>query len=296
MGSNRIANFDDLSVLSQLPLLRQLTLKGCPVADLPNYLEKILQLVPHLQILDNKRIEGARGGNRKPREEKAPSKKWQPLTGANAMPAGEGREQQKQKWKGVDKGVEVAPRKEKQEVLLKERESQIKDPKETAKSVLLFDGPKMKKQKKDQAKSRIDRSSERQPAVRAVGDIPAPARATTKANNANTNNDDDDDVLDSSALLAGIKVRKGKKNTPGGGAGLDVSDAKRTGVVKMEIAQSSKNKISQQKKISKKKKGAELEKPKESKVRGAAALHAVLRAPEVTGGGSGVSSALASWD
>ena len=43
-------------VLSRLPQLRSVSFKGCPIAGLPDYREKLQALVPRLEILDNARI------------------------------------------------------------------------------------------------------------------------------------------------------------------------------------------------------------------------------------------------
>ena len=45
-----------LQVLGRLPALRNLSLRGCPVAELPGYREALLALVPRLEILDNQRV------------------------------------------------------------------------------------------------------------------------------------------------------------------------------------------------------------------------------------------------
>ena len=64
-GSNKIQSFGQIGVIAQLPLLRQLTLKGCPVAELPGYHEKIVELTSgRVKILDNKRIDGGTGRGR----------------------------------------------------------------------------------------------------------------------------------------------------------------------------------------------------------------------------------------
>lgn len=49
-GSNPIAQLEDISVLSSMPALRQLSLKGCPVSNLPEYRETILKWLPRLQV------------------------------------------------------------------------------------------------------------------------------------------------------------------------------------------------------------------------------------------------------
>ena len=53
-GGNDIEH--DIDVLANLPDLRQLSLKGCPIASKENYKEKIGQLCPDLEILDNRRL------------------------------------------------------------------------------------------------------------------------------------------------------------------------------------------------------------------------------------------------
>ena len=48
-----------LQVLAQLPRLHSLTLKGCPVANKEDYQQEVQALLPHLQSLDNKRLDGS---------------------------------------------------------------------------------------------------------------------------------------------------------------------------------------------------------------------------------------------
>lgn len=43
-------------VLSQLPQLRSVSLKGCPLAASPDYRQRMAELLPRLEILDNQRI------------------------------------------------------------------------------------------------------------------------------------------------------------------------------------------------------------------------------------------------
>jgi len=43
-------------VLSQLPSLHQLNLRGCPIADEPGYQQQLLQQLPMLDVLDSKKI------------------------------------------------------------------------------------------------------------------------------------------------------------------------------------------------------------------------------------------------
>lgn len=45
-----------LQVLSQLPSLHQLNLRGCPVADHPDYQMQLMQQLPMLDVLDSKKI------------------------------------------------------------------------------------------------------------------------------------------------------------------------------------------------------------------------------------------------
>ncbi|EFN57386.1 hypothetical protein CHLNCDRAFT_50903 [Chlorella variabilis] len=56
IGGNPIASFDDIQVLSRLPQLRSVSLKGCPLASAPGYREGISALLPRLEILDTQRI------------------------------------------------------------------------------------------------------------------------------------------------------------------------------------------------------------------------------------------------
>lgn len=43
-------------VLAELPQLRNVSFKGCPLAALPNYRERVAALMPRLEILDNQRV------------------------------------------------------------------------------------------------------------------------------------------------------------------------------------------------------------------------------------------------
>ena len=45
-------------VLQQLPLLQQLTLHGCPCAEVEGYQAALLLLLPLVEILDGKRVKG----------------------------------------------------------------------------------------------------------------------------------------------------------------------------------------------------------------------------------------------
>ena len=45
-----------LQVLSQLPSLHQLNLRGCPIADVPDYQAQLLQQLPMLDVLDSKKV------------------------------------------------------------------------------------------------------------------------------------------------------------------------------------------------------------------------------------------------
>ena len=45
-----------LQVLAKLPSLRSLSLRGCPLAEQPDYRQAVLALAPHLEILDNQRV------------------------------------------------------------------------------------------------------------------------------------------------------------------------------------------------------------------------------------------------
>ncbi|KAL4859788.1 Leucine-rich repeat and guanylate kinase domain-containing protein [Chlorella vulgaris] len=55
-GGNPIASVADIQVLSQLPQLRSVSLKGCPLAATPDYRQRMAELLPRLEILDNQRI------------------------------------------------------------------------------------------------------------------------------------------------------------------------------------------------------------------------------------------------
>lgn len=55
-GNNHMSGFDCVAVLAKLPSLRQLTLKGCPLADAEGYHQHILELAPRLDIMDGRKL------------------------------------------------------------------------------------------------------------------------------------------------------------------------------------------------------------------------------------------------
>ncbi|KAI9246830.1 hypothetical protein EDC94DRAFT_653251 [Helicostylum pulchrum] len=56
-GNNGLANWTDIAALGSLTKLHNLNLKGNPIAKKKDYLEKILDLVPSLRILDGERFD-----------------------------------------------------------------------------------------------------------------------------------------------------------------------------------------------------------------------------------------------
>ena len=56
-GNNGLANWSDIAALGSLQKLHNLNLKGNPLAKKKDYLEKILDLVPSLRILDGERFD-----------------------------------------------------------------------------------------------------------------------------------------------------------------------------------------------------------------------------------------------
>ena len=48
-----------MQVLSQLPSLHQLNLRGCPIADTPDYQAQLLQQLPMLDVLDSRKVHKA---------------------------------------------------------------------------------------------------------------------------------------------------------------------------------------------------------------------------------------------
>ena len=56
LRKNLISNFYEIEHLKQLSNLRELTLLENPISDLPNYREKIISMLPQLEILDQIRI------------------------------------------------------------------------------------------------------------------------------------------------------------------------------------------------------------------------------------------------
>jgi len=64
VGYNNISDWGDLSALRDLNRLEQLTLRGCPIADDPEYAEKIARMCPGLKLLDGRPPRDARGRDR----------------------------------------------------------------------------------------------------------------------------------------------------------------------------------------------------------------------------------------
>lgn len=71
LGHNRISDWGDLSALRDLGRLEQLNLKGCPIADDPDYEMKIMRMCPGLKILDGRKAPDARGRSREEVEARA---------------------------------------------------------------------------------------------------------------------------------------------------------------------------------------------------------------------------------
>jgi len=61
VGYNKISDWGDLSALRELNRLEQLTLRGCPIANDPEYAEKITRMCPGLKLLDGRKPRDARG-------------------------------------------------------------------------------------------------------------------------------------------------------------------------------------------------------------------------------------------
>lgn len=261
VGSNKIADFESLEVLKQLPLLRQLTLKGCPVSELPGYQERIVKLVPRLQILDNKRLDG--GKKRKDRSETGGDlKKWAPAkaaSNANAIP--------------------IAPSQRERENVLeieRKKEETVEEEEDITRHV-------KKKEKKEK------------PHVSKKAPPPAEAKKVIKTKTAPAaqkmldDDDDDDDALDPSTFVSTSFAKKSNKNTPGNKQKLD---AKQTGVVKISKAAAGATAVDKKKEKSLKK---ATEKSSASGPRGAHALQALLTAHKAVEA-PGTEDALAGWD
>jgi len=67
MGSNLISKFENLKVLESVQSMWQLNLKGCPVVQKDGYKQRILDLVPRVDVLDTKRIRPKGGRGKRPR-------------------------------------------------------------------------------------------------------------------------------------------------------------------------------------------------------------------------------------
>lgn len=59
LGGNLVESLTDIKVLAELPYLNSLTLKGCPVAEAGGYQQMVQAMLPHLQTLDNKRLDNS---------------------------------------------------------------------------------------------------------------------------------------------------------------------------------------------------------------------------------------------
>ena len=64
VGYNKISDWGDLSALRELNRLEQLSLRGCPIANDPEYAEKITRMCPGLKLLDGRKPRDARGRQR----------------------------------------------------------------------------------------------------------------------------------------------------------------------------------------------------------------------------------------
>jgi hypothetical protein len=58
LANNKVASFEDLEPLKKLTKLATLDLEGNPVARADGYTQKLFELLPHLQVLDNHDREG----------------------------------------------------------------------------------------------------------------------------------------------------------------------------------------------------------------------------------------------
>ncbi|CAD8168383.1 unnamed protein product [Paramecium pentaurelia] len=58
LADNKISTFEDVEPLKQLKQLQQLDLADNPITQLPGYFNKVFQLIPSLQVLDNKDKDG----------------------------------------------------------------------------------------------------------------------------------------------------------------------------------------------------------------------------------------------
>ncbi|CAD8081919.1 unnamed protein product [Paramecium sonneborni] len=58
LADNKISKFEEIEPLKQLKQLQQLDLADNPITQLPGYFNKIFEIVPSLQVLDNKDKEG----------------------------------------------------------------------------------------------------------------------------------------------------------------------------------------------------------------------------------------------
>ncbi|OUS44977.1 hypothetical protein BE221DRAFT_200650 [Ostreococcus tauri] len=67
VGHNQIADWGDVSALSGLEKLEQLTMRGCPIASDPAYVQRIARMCPGLKLLDGRKMRDAlRGEDREP--------------------------------------------------------------------------------------------------------------------------------------------------------------------------------------------------------------------------------------
>lgn len=59
IGHNKISDWGDVSALSDLQRLEQLTLRGCPIASDPAYVQRIARMCPGLKLLDGRKVRDA---------------------------------------------------------------------------------------------------------------------------------------------------------------------------------------------------------------------------------------------
>ena len=67
LGSNLINEFENLKVLASVQSMWQLNLKGCPVTQQDGYQNRMLDLVPRVDVLDTKRIRPKGGKGKRAR-------------------------------------------------------------------------------------------------------------------------------------------------------------------------------------------------------------------------------------
>jgi len=239
VGGNQISTHNEISVLKTLPCLRQLNLKGCPVAELPEYAEKVLEIAPRLEVLDSRRVVHGAG----PWEKRGAAKTLKTLGSAPQSPDDNPFDEAKAKTEPAEPEAESILPSQNATVITKEGKKRHVGVEGSGPGKSLPKKPKHEIPNEDVDDKSVGKKNKK----------PAVGMMKKGRVHLDDNVEADDDVLDAAMLRAAPEKKK------------KVEDGARTGVMKVV-------------EVSAKKKGRKKDAaPKDKKsLRGAAALKALL--------------------